>query len=323
MGRPPRDIGAEPDHRVGDDTIQDEDRQRSCDVDPSVKVAFPTSACDKRDGHNTLIAWAAEKRSHRHVMIRSPYPGQPMLHPGARFGSYEIVSLLGVGGMGEVYRARDTKLHRDVALKVLPDALRNHPDRLARFEREARLLASLNHPNIAAIHQIEESGSITALVLELVEGSTLADRLTQGAVQREEVLAIASQIVSALEAAHELGIVHRDLKPANVKLRPDGMVKVLDFGLAKALEAPTGAAGDSQSPTRTAMTQEGRVLGTAAYMSPERARGLPADQRADVWAFGCVLYEMLSGRRAFAGEHWSDILAGVPAKLRLKPPRST
>ena len=236
-----------------------------------------------------------------------------MLDVGARFGSYEVVSLLGAGGMGEVYRARDTKLHRDVALKVLPDVLRNNPDRLARFEREARLLASLNHPNIAAIHQIEESGTISALVLELVEGPTLADRLTQGALPWEEALAIARQIVSALEAAHDVGIVHRDLKPTNVKLRPDGTVKVLDFGLAKALESPIGKAGDSAAPTRTSpeMTQAGLVLGTAAYMSPERARGLPADQRADIWAFGCVLYEMLSGRRAFAGEHWSDIFAGV------------
>jgi eukaryotic-like serine/threonine-protein kinase len=236
-----------------------------------------------------------------------------MLEPGTRFGSYEVVSLLGAGGMGEVYRARDTKLRRDVALKVLPDVLRNDPERLARFEREARLLASLNHPNIATIHQIEEIGGISALVLELVEGPTLADRLTEGALQREEALGIARQIVSALEAAHEVGVVHRDLKPANIKLRPDGTVKVLDFGLAKALESRTDAAPNSDLPTRTspAMTQIGRVLGTVAYMSPERLRGLPADQRADIWAFGCVLFEMLSGLRAFPGDHWSDISAGV------------
>ena len=233
--------------------------------------------------------------------------------PGTKIGAYEVIAVIGSGGMGEVYRARDSRLQRDVALKVLPDVFANDPERLARFEREARLLASLNHPNIAGIHQLEETGTIKALVLELVEGPTLADRIAQGSVPLDEALPIGRQIANALEAAHELGIVHRDLKPANVKVRPDGTVKVLDFGLAKALDSSANAAGDSLPPTVTSpvMTRAGAVLGTAAYMSPEQARGKPADHRADVWAFGCVLYEMLTGRRAFDGEHASDALARV------------
>lgn len=235
------------------------------------------------------------------------------LAPGTKIGVYEVIAVIGSGGMGEVYRARDSRLQRHVAIKVLPDVFANDPERLARLEREARLLASLSHPNIAGIYQLEESDKITALVLELVEGPTLADRIAQGAVQLDEALPIAKQIASALESAHELGIAHRDLKPANVKLRPDGTVKVLDFGLAKTLDSSTSVAGDSQSPTVTsrAMTRAGIVFGTAAYMSPERARGKPADHRADVWAFGCVLYEMLTGQRAFDGEHASDALARV------------
>ena len=216
--------------------------------------------------------------------------------------------------MGEVYRATDTKLKRDVAVKVLPSALAADPERLARFQREAEVLASLNHPNIAAIHGLEESEGIKALVMELVEGPTLADRIAQGAIPVDEALPIAKQIAEALEAAHEQGIIHRDLKPANIKLRPDGVVKVLDFGLAKALE-PTGAMspGMSQAPTITtpAMTQAGMILGTAAYMSPEQARGKPVDKRADIWAFGCVLYEMLTGKRTFAGDGVPETLARV------------
>jgi eukaryotic-like serine/threonine-protein kinase len=240
------------------------------------------------------------------------------LAAGTRFGSFEILSLLGAGGMGEVYRARDPRLNRDVALKVLPGALSADPERLARFEREAQMLAALNHSNIGAIHGLEDAEGRQALVLELVEGPTLADRIAQGAVPLEEALPIARQIADALEAAHEQGIIHRDLKPANIKVRPDGNVKVLDFGLAKAL-ARTESSGISRpdvttSPTLLSpatMTTAGLILGTAAYMAPEQARGKPVDRRADIWAFGCVLYEMLAGRRAFEGDEVTDTLAGI------------
>ena len=227
------------------------------------------------------------------------------LTPGTRLGPYEVTAQIGVGGMGEVYRATDTKLKRDVAVKVLPAEVASDSERLARFQREAEVLASLNHPNIAAIYGLEDSADTKALVMELVEGPTLADRIAQGAIPIDEALPIAKQIAEALEAAHEQGIIHRDLKPANVKVRPDGTVKVLDFGLAEAME-PTAAmsASASMSPTITtpAMTQMGMILGTAAYMSPEQAKGRVADKRSDVWAFGAVLYEMLTGKRAFAGE---------------------
>jgi eukaryotic-like serine/threonine-protein kinase len=233
---------------------------------------------------------------------------------GMRLGSYEVAAPIGAGGMGEVYRARDTKLNRDVALKILPAEFTVDGDRLARFKREAQVLASLNHPNIAAIYGLEESDGVQALVLELVDGSTLGERIAQGAIPLDDALPIARQIADALEAAHEQGIVHRDLKPANIKVRPDGTVKVLDFGLAKALEAPAGAGTSAtMSPTITtpAMTQAGVILGTAAYMSPEQAKGRPADRRSDIWAFGCVLFEMLTGRRAFEGDDVSDTLAAV------------
>ena len=237
------------------------------------------------------------------------------LAPGTRLGPHEIVVQIGTGGMGEVYRARDTKLNRDVALKVLPDAFTLDPDRLARFKREAQVLASLNHANIAAIYGFEESEGVQALVLELVEGPTLAERIAQGPLPLDEALPIAIQIAEALEAAHEQGIIHRDLKPANVKVRDDGTVKVLDFGLAKALEpAATSSPNVTQSPTITTpamVTGVGVILGTAAYMSPEQAKGRPADKRSDVWAFGCVLFEILAGRRAFEGEDVSDTLAMV------------
>ena len=241
------------------------------------------------------------------------------LASGTRLGPYEIAAQIGVGGMGEVYRATDTKLDRDVAIKVLPESLAGDPDRIARFQREAKTLAALNHPNIAAIYGLEETEGIKALVMELVEGPTLADRIARGAIPVDEALPIAKQIAEALEAAHEQGIIHRDLKPANVKLRPGGVVKVLDFGLAKALE-PTGAMspGLSQAPTITtpAMTQAGMILGTAAYMSPEQAKGRTVDKRSDVWAFGAVLYEMLAGRRAFGGDDISDALVNV---LKMEP----
>jgi Tol biopolymer transport system component len=236
------------------------------------------------------------------------------LATGTRLGPYEIVSQIGVGGMGEVYRATDTKLKRQVAIKVLPEALSGDPDRLARFQREAETLAALNHPNIAQIHGLEESDRLKALVMELVEGPTLADRIAQGAISVDEALPIAKQIAEALEAAHEQGIVHRDLKPANIKVRPDGAVKVLDFGLAKALDGtPSGRVHSATSPTITspAMTGVGVLLGTAAYMSPEQARGKPVDRRTDIWAFGCVLYEMLTGRRAFDGEDVSLTLSQI------------
>lgn len=267
------------------------------------------------------------------------------LAAGSRLGPYEVLAPIGSGGMGEVYRARDTKLNRDVALKVLPEQFALDADRLARFKREAQVLASLNHQNIAAIHGFEEANGIQALVLELVEGPTLADIITGSGLRTpgsrrdtaagptpevrrpkpgdaasakgvplplEEALPIARQIADALEAAHEHGIVHRDLKPANIKLRPDGTVKVLDFGLAKAIEGDANARDVSQSPTLSvAATRHGIILGTAAYMSPEQARGKPVDKRADIWAFGCVLYEILTGKRAFAGDDVPDTLAAI------------
>jgi hypothetical protein len=237
------------------------------------------------------------------------------LSPGTRIGTFEVVALLGSGGMGEVYRARDTRLGREVALKILPDAFATDSARLARFTREAQTLAALNHPNIAHIHGLEESGGVRALVMELVEGDDLAQRLARGPIPLDETLPIAKQIAEALEAAHEQGIIHRDLKPANIKARGDGTVKVLDFGLAKAAQVATHASPDlANSPTLTSpamMTGVGVILGTAAYMSPEQAKGRTADQRSDIWAFGCVLYEMLTGKRAFEGEDVSTALAKV------------
>jgi serine/threonine protein kinase/Tol biopolymer transport system component len=251
-----------------------------------------------------------------------------LLSPGARLGPYEIVAAIGAGGMGEVYRARDARLQRDVAIKVLPEGVALDPDRLARFQREAQLVAALNHPHIAHVYGLEEDPSLgtrtCALVMELVEGPTLAERLTSlglpSAIPIDEALTIARQIADALEAAHERGIVHRDLKPANIKLTADGSVKVLDFGLAKALEPLTpdrawelSPAAFANSPTITTpgATARGVIIGTAAYMSPEQARGKLVDKRADIWAFGVVLYEMLTGRRLFTGETVSDILAEV------------
>jgi serine/threonine protein kinase len=235
------------------------------------------------------------------------------LAPGTRVGAYEILTAIGAGGMGEVYRARDRKLDRDVAIKILPEALAADPERIARFEREAKTLAALNHPNIAHIHGLEESDGVRALVMELVEGPTLADRIAQGPLPLDEALPIAKQIAEALEAAHEQGIIHRDLKPAKVKVRADGTVKVLDFGLAKALDpVASSRAGVTQSPTLSlAATQAGVVLGTAAYMAPEQARGKVVDRRADIWAFGIILFEMLTGRRVFEGDDLSITLASV------------
>jgi Tol biopolymer transport system component len=241
------------------------------------------------------------------------------LRSGSRIGPYEIVSVLGAGGMGEVYRARDTKLNRDVAIKVLPDAFARDPERLARFTREAQTLASLNHPHIAQIYGIVDEPAGSHIVMELVEGEDLAQRLARGPLPVDEALPLARQMAEALEAAHERGVVHRDLKPANVKIAADGVLKVLDFGLAKAAgygpdAAPAAAAADvANSPTFTspAMTQMGVILGTAAYMSPEQARGKAVDKRADIWAFGVVLYEMLTGRRLFEGDGPSEMIAAV------------
>ncbi len=236
------------------------------------------------------------------------------LTPGTRLGVYEITAPLGEGGMGQVWRATDTTLGRQVAIKILPDAFAANPDRLARFEREAKTLASLNHPHIAAIYAVEKSGGTLALVMELVEGDDLSQRTARGAIPIDEALPIAKQIAEALEAAHEQGIIHRDLKPANIKVRADGTVKVLDVGLAKAMEPAAGSSPSmSMSPTLTtpAMTQAGMILGTAAYMAPEQAKGKTVDKRADIWAFGAVLFEMLTGRRAFPGEDLTDTLAAV------------
>jgi len=254
------------------------------------------------------------------------------LSSGTRLGAYEITSKLGAGGMGEVYRATDSTLRRDVAIKVLPAAFTEDADRLERFEREAQLLAQLHHPNIASIFGLEESGGTRALVMEMVEGEDLSARIARGPVPIDEALPIARQIAEALEAAHAAGIIHRDLKPANVKVKADGTVKVLDFGLAKAME-PTALSGGNlaNSPTLTGRaTQLGMIMGTAAYMAPEQARGSAVDKRVDIWAFGVVLYEMLTGDQLFDGESAVDTLsavmrqeidlaklpAGTPAELR-------
>jgi len=235
---------------------------------------------------------------------------------GTKLGSYELVAQIGAGGMGEVYRAHDSKLGRDVAIKVLPEAFAQDPERLSRFQREAKMLASLNHPNIAAIYGLEDGAGRNYLVMELVPGETLAERVKrEGALPVEEALAICKQIAEALEAAHEKGIIHRDLKPANVKVTPEGKVKVLDFGLAKAFSGDTTDSNPSQSPTLSAVaTMQGVLLGTAAYMSPEQARGKAVDKRTDIWAFGCVLYELLTGKQAFTGEDVTEILAAVVMK---------
>src|SRR5262245_59510147 len=233
---------------------------------------------------------------------------------GTKLGAFEIISLLGEGGMGQVYRARDLRLQRDVALKLLPSAFASDRDRLARFQREAQLLASLNHSNIAAIYGLEESKP-KALVLELVEGPTLAERIAQGPIPLDEVLSIAKQIADALEYAHEHAVMHRDLKPSNIKLKPDGTVKVLDFGLAKALNEDERSPLTSNSPTLSlAATQAGVILGTAAYMPPEQAKGKEVDRRTDIWSFGVVIYEMLTGKMAFSGETVSETMAFVTTK---------
>ena len=239
------------------------------------------------------------------------------MESGTKLGHYEISTLLGKGGMGEVWRARDTTLGREVAIKTLPAEFAQDKDRLARFEREAKLLASLNHPNIAAIYGLEEHEDTRFLVLELIEGDTLADQIKRGAIPVEESLKLALQTADALKAAHDKGVIHRDLKPLNIKVTDDGNVKVLDFGLAKAFAGDEVEASVSNSPTLSmAATQQGVILGTAAYMSPEQAKGRTVDKRTDIWAFGCVLYEMLTGRQSFGA---SDVTESLAAVIRAEP----
>lgn len=238
------------------------------------------------------------------------------LQPGAEIGAYRVTAFIGRGGMGEVYRARDSRLDRDVALKVLPDTLAADTDRVARLEREAKLLASLNHPNIAAIHELLESDGRRVLVMELLEGPTLADRMRGGPIAIDETVAIFVQIADGLEAAHERGVVHRDLKPDNIKTPPDGRVKILDFGIAKQVggeRVASGAPGDAgtSDPTLLGLTGDAVVLGTPAYMSPEQARGYSVDRRTDIWAFGCCLYEAVTGRPAFRAATTADTIARI------------
>jgi len=298
--------------------------QAALDRDPAERPAFIAAACGGDSGLRRDVEALLGKETAAAGFLTAPLAavaadaigsvaGSSLI--GRRLGVYEVVGALGAGGMGEVYRARDTELGRDVAFKMLPREFVADRDRLARFEREARVLAALNHPNIAAIYGLEPVDGVRALVLELVEGQTLGERIGDGGIGNwRSALAIARQIADALEAAHDKGIVHRDLKPANIKITPADVVKVLDFGLAKALDAnaASAAAGASKSPTLTVGgTRQGVLLGTAAYMSPEQARGQSVDKRADIWAFGCVLYEMLTGRMAFAGATVSDHIAAI------------
>src|SRR5262245_37004085 len=244
------------------------------------------------------------------ALLEQGTEAKTLLAEGASLGTYQIQDLLGRGGMGEVYRAHDSKLGRDVAIKTLPKEFGDNPERVTRFRREARILASLNHPNIAAIHGVEKSGSINFMILELVEGETLAERLRRtGPLPMGETLRIMCEVAAALEAAHRKNIAHRDIKPANIKIPPEGRVKVLDVGLAKVLRST----GPPPSPLSSAGpdTEFGRILGTPRYMSPEQARGQEVDWRTDIWAFGCVLYELLTGRCAFTGETVSDILVSI------------
>jgi len=231
------------------------------------------------------------------------------ISPGSRIGPYEVTAPLGEGGMGVVFRGRDSRLQRDVALKLLPENLSNDPDRLSRFQREAQVLASLNHANIAQIYGLEQVDGSTCIVMELVEGETLAERIKRGPLPHDEALEVSRQIADALSVAHERGIVHRDLKPANIKLTPNGTVKVLDFGLAKAVGQRGSDTTMTAMPTMASGSVVGSIVGTPGYMSPEQARGKEVDARTDIWAFGCVLYEMLTARQAFDGETVTDVMA--------------
>jgi eukaryotic-like serine/threonine-protein kinase len=281
--------------------------------DPAQRDALLADACRNDPALQREVAAMLAGDEHAGAFGEAPlFASASRLERGFSLGPYRIERLIGAGGMGEVYRARDTTLGRDVAIKILPHLFTRDPERLARFEREARMLAALNHPHIGAIYGVEDADGVRGLVLELIEGPTLADRITAGPLPVTEALTIARQIADALDAAHEKGIIHRDLKPANVKVTPDGKVKVLDFGLAKAF-AGVGTADDPiHSPTVSrAATAQGVILGTAAYMSPEQARSQPVDKRTDIWAFGCVLYELLTGQHAFQGETVTEILAAV------------
>ena len=302
--------------------------------EPGERVAFIAHACgDDQELQREVESLLANAEAPALIdlsvwdLADDLLPGEVGLAAGTHVGPYRIEGVLGAGGMGQVYRARDTKLNRNVALKVLPDVFTDDPERLALFTREAHVLASLNHPGIAAIYGLEDTGGVHALVLELVDGPTLADRLERGPIPLDEALPIANQIAQALAAAHERSIIHRDLKPANVKVQDDGTVKVLDFGLARYVEwSPTAVDGQHElrdsASTNTqgsrvdqlkspAVSQVGVVLGTAAYMSPEQVKGSALDKRSDIWAFGCLLYEMLTARRAFAGGDLAATLASV------------
>jgi serine/threonine-protein kinase len=283
---------------------------QACEGDDELRREVESLLAQEKPAERFLESVGAEVSRRVWANMRGGDGERSMI--GRQLGSYQVVSLLGVGGMGEVYQARDTKLGRDVAVKVLPPGLIHDADRLARFQREARMLAALNHPNIATIHGLEQSDGVHYLVMELVPGQTLAERISKGALPVEEALKVAGQVAEALEAAHEKGVIHRDLKPANVKVTPEGRVKVLDFGLAKAFASDTEV-DLSQAPT---LSEEGRILGTPAYMSPEQARGKAVDKRTDIWAFGCVLCELLTGKRAFRGETIQDTIAAV---LELEP----
>ncbi len=272
----------------------------ACRHDPALRAAV-----------ESLLGAHDNAGSFGEAPVFAPLGTVKRLAPGSQLGPFRIETWLGAGGMGEVYRAYDTKLQRAVAIKVLPDSFAQDPNRLARFEEEARALAALNHPHVGAIYGLEESAGVAALVLELVEGPTLAERLAVGPLAFDEVVWIARQLAEGLEAAHERGIVHRDLKPANIKITPDGNVKILDFGLAKTAGSPPGAALTPSTTSPRGATQFGVVLGTVGYMSPEQARGQAVDKRTDIWAFGCVLFEMCAHQPPFAGATISDAQAAV------------
>src|SRR5580700_7619871 len=281
--------------------------------DPAQRDALLADACREDPALQREVAAMLAGHEKAGVFGEAPlFTPSSRLDPGFSLGPYRIERLIGAGGMGEVYRARDTTLGRDVAIKILSRFFTSDPERLTRFEREARMLAAVNHPHIGAIYGVEDADGVRGLVLELVEGPTLADRLTAGPIPVIEALTIARQIADALDAAHEKGIIHRDLKPANVKVTPGGKVKVLDFGLAKALagDGTTNDPANSATLSRAA-TAQGVILGTAAYMSPEQARSQAVDTRTDMWAFGCMLYELLTGKQAFQGDTVTEILAGV------------
>jgi len=286
--------------RARDTSARERYLDQACADDPTLRAEVEAMLAAHRDSADPVA-----------MFVNMPTASLPQLESGRMFGPYRIEKLIGAGGMGEVYRARDTKLGREVAIKVLPATFTADPERRARFDREARALAALNHPHIAVIYGVEEGDGLPGLVLELVDGDTLTDRIARGPIPLDAALVIARQIAEALEAAHEKGVIHRDLKPANIKITTAGAVKVLDFGLAKMYAGDSDGPDLGQTPTVTVGTREGMILGTAAYMSPEQARGQAVDKRTDIWAFGCVLYEMVTGRAAFPGDTVSDTIAAV------------